>query len=60
VRDRINLSAIGGLGWGNVQLQQSGLNTLLSVSVGGKTHALATLLDVNANTITSQHFVFMA
>ncbi|MFQ4137985.1 VCBS domain-containing protein [Nodosilinea sp. PGN35] len=60
VGDRIDLSAMGGLGWSNVQLQQSGLNTLLSVNVGGQTHALATLLDVNAHTITRQHFVFTA
>ncbi|MGG6242578.1 VCBS domain-containing protein [Nodosilinea sp. AN01ver1] len=60
VGDRIDLSSLGGLGWSNVQRQQSGLNTLLSINAGGQTHTLATLLDVNANTITSQHFLFTA
>ncbi|MGB3136310.1 MAG: VCBS domain-containing protein, partial [Nodosilinea sp.] len=58
VRDRIDLSAIGGLGMGNLQLQQSGKDALLSLTAGGQTYAVATLIDVNASTLTSRHFIF--
>jgi VCBS repeat-containing protein len=57
LQDRIDLRQIAGLRWGNVGLQQRGSDTLFSVTLGGQTHNLATLLNVNANTLSAQHFV---
>ncbi|QQE65799.1 hypothetical protein GFS31_24890 [Leptolyngbya sp. BL0902] len=57
LQDRIDLSQIAGLRWGNVGFQQRGSDTLLSVTMGGQNQPLATLLNVNANTLTAQHVI---
>jgi large repetitive protein len=57
IRDRIDLSSIVGLTWGQVSLQQSGFNTLLSINGGGQLYPLANLLNVNAHTLAAHHFI---
>lgn len=57
LHDRIDLRQIQGLTEGNVRLQQSGANTLLSLAAGGQIAPLATLLNVNANTLAAHHII---
>jgi hypothetical protein len=42
----------------NVHLKQKGNDTLVQVTTGGGFKPLATLQDVNADTITARHFIF--
>jgi hypothetical protein len=42
----------------NIELQQSGKDTIVGVSFQGKEYTLGTLEAVNANTLKARHFKF--
>jgi large repetitive protein len=60
VKDRFDLRTLfkGSGSMSNVRLRQKGDDTLVQVNAGSGLKPLATLQDVNADTLTARHFIF--
>ena len=58
VSDRLQFTNIPGLSSNTVQFRQQGLDTIVEATVNGALSTVATLKDVNAFTLGSEHLIF--